>query len=505
MIYFRLDLFAVFYGGILIMQSGIRIVGLVSVFMSISVSAMEGLSFGHDDWQVVCDNTHTCRAVGYHSQADYAQNPHLQESANAPVSVILQREAGGNAKIIAKVKFGANSYEAGSSQVQNDTITLFINDVYQSPLGAEIPVYEEQGIRFSGERELNQQQVSQLINALTMKGRVSIKFTNSTGNEWRLSTKGSTAVLLKMDDYQGLVGTPYAMVKKGQRTSDIVQPKQAPVIAIPLTSASVLQATLTTDKDRALATDPEFKLRMKKYAVNQCDFVPSDSDDLKLEVSRLTKTQLVVTAPCWSAAYNYGDGVWIIDDNPSIEPKFVTDSSTNYANGIIDEFMKGRGIADCISAKRLIWNGSDFILADDYSTGECREIAMGGAWYLPTTVSSVILGDDPAVGINCQSEQDYSTEDMVKCTQRTLASVELKIALLIDTIHQYLNATNNTDLTQAINQAQTSWLTYRNDVCKVVRLTHSDGSMGLPLMVGCKLDLSEKRLKQLQLTKELLI
>ncbi|ABV88141.1 DUF1176 domain-containing protein [Shewanella pealeana] len=478
------------------MQSYVRIAGLLSFFISTSGFALEGLSFSHGDWQVVCDNTNTCRAVGYHS---YIQEP--QDNNSAPVSVILQRQAGANAQIQGKVKFAEGSYDIDGREGGNEIFKLVINDSYMSHLGPEMPAYEEQGMRFSGERELSQDQISQLLNALTMKGRVSIKFTNSTGNEWHLSTSGSTAVLLKMDDFQGLVDTPFGIVKKGQSIGNIVQPKQAPVISIPLTSASVQQGSLTTDKDRRLATDPEFKLRMKN-AINQCDFVPSDSDDLKLEVSRLTKTQLVVTAPCWSAAYNYGDGVWLVDDNPAIEPKFITDSSTNYANGIIDEFMKGRGIADCVSAKRLIWNGSDFILADDYSTGDCREIAMGGAWYLPTQVSTVILGDDPAAGIDCQSEQAYNTEGMTKCGQLELANVEWKLTEVIKSISALEHVANNSELSTAYGQAQSSWLSYRNDACRAEMLTYEQGSMAIPVLIGCKLDLTEKRLKELQLTKE---
>ncbi|MGS0674502.1 DUF1176 domain-containing protein [Shewanella sp. 125m-1] len=474
------------------MQRYIQIVGILSLLMSASASAsaVDGLSFGHGDWQVVCDNTHTCRAVGYHNQ----------DTGNAPVSVIFEREAGANTQIKAKVKFAESLTAIDATQVHDVTITLNINDVYQSQLGAEIPAYEVMGVGFSGERELTKEQTSQLLNALTMKGSVSITFTSSSGKEWHLSTSGSTAVLLKMDDFQGLVDTPYAIVKKGQRTSNIVEPKQAPVISIPAGD----QRPLTTDNDRALAKTPEFIARMKR-AVEACDIAPSANGYLKLDVARLTKTQLVVTTPCWFAAYNYGEGVWLVDDNPKIEPLLITDSAINYADGTINEFMLGRGVGDCVSARRYMWNGRDFILADSYSTGPCREIAPGGAWYLPTTVSTVIVGDDPAAGIDCQSKHAYSTERMVRCTQRMLASVELQLTELIEEISSLQYVMKDNDLKAALSQAQHSWLTYRNDVCKVTRLTQADGSMGLPLMVGCKLDLTEKRLKQLQLLKASLI
>ena len=208
---------------------------------------------------------------------------------------------------------------------------------------------------------------------------------------------------------------------------------------------------------------------------------------------------------CWFAAYNYGEAVWLVDDNFETEPVLVTDSAVNYANGVIDEFMRGRGVGDCVSARRYIWNGSEFVLADSYSTGACREIAAGGAWYIPTTVSTVIVGDDPAAGFDCLSEQAHSTEGMTKCGLRELANVEWKLTEVIKSISALEHVASNSELNTAYSQAQASWLTYRNDVCKAEMLTYVEGSMAMPVLVGCKIELTQKRLRELQLTKESLI
>ena len=40
--------------------------------------------FQHNDWELACDNTRTCRAAGYHAE----------EGENAPVTVLLERRAG---------------------------------------------------------------------------------------------------------------------------------------------------------------------------------------------------------------------------------------------------------------------------------------------------------------------------------------------------------------------------------------------------------------------------
>ena len=478
-------------------RSGSMFVSIfVSIFTSPFTLASQVQSFSHGDWQVTCDNTHTCRTVGYH-------NPEQQHKLDeyAPVSVILERAAGADAQLTAKVKFGQIVMDSTDNRDKStETITLSINDNYQSQLGPELPAYEEMDLSFSGEHELSKEQVSQLLNALTMKGQASIKFIDSAGKVWRLSTKGSTAVLLKMDDYQGLVNTPFAIVKKGVRSNNLVQPKQAPVISVPAQPIPV-----TTAADLALATDADFILRMRAALDNACDNVPAEDEPLKLEVTRLTSNKLVVSTMCWFAAYNYGEAVWLVDDNFETEPVLVTDSAVNYANGVIDEFMRGRGVGDCVSARRYIWNGSEFVLADSYSTGACREIAAGGAWYIPTTVSTVIVGDDPAAGFDCLSEQAYSTEGMTKCGLRELANVEWKLTEVIKSISALEHVASNSELNTAYSQAQASWLTYRNDVCKAEMLTYVEGSMAMPVLVGCKIELTQKRLRELQLTKESLI
>ena len=70
----------------------------VLVLCSLSASAASptaGLSFSHNDWEIACDNTRTCRAAGYHS-----------EEAQLTVSVLLTRQAGPRQVIIGELMLG---------------------------------------------------------------------------------------------------------------------------------------------------------------------------------------------------------------------------------------------------------------------------------------------------------------------------------------------------------------------------------------------------------------
>ena len=55
-----------------------------------------GLAFSHNDWQLACDNTGTCRAAGYHSDA----------GENLAVSVLLTRKAGPHTAVSGQVMLG---------------------------------------------------------------------------------------------------------------------------------------------------------------------------------------------------------------------------------------------------------------------------------------------------------------------------------------------------------------------------------------------------------------
>ncbi len=52
-------------------------------------------SFDHQDWQLVCDNTRTCRVAGYQ-----------RDDADMPVSVLLTRKAGTGTAVVGRVTFG---------------------------------------------------------------------------------------------------------------------------------------------------------------------------------------------------------------------------------------------------------------------------------------------------------------------------------------------------------------------------------------------------------------
>ena len=72
------------------------------------LSFAEGLSFSHNDWDLACDNTRTCRASGYQPEFDG------DNKEQTPVSVLLEREAGPGASVTGQLKLGDYDYNETS-------------------------------------------------------------------------------------------------------------------------------------------------------------------------------------------------------------------------------------------------------------------------------------------------------------------------------------------------------------------------------------------------------
>ena len=338
---------------------------LASAFtLPVYAAAPEPLVFAHYDWELACDNTGTCRAAGYHDE---------EAETAAALSVLLTRAAGPQAPVTGQLMlghYGEDPFAAGEEQA----VTLWIDG---TPLG-RVTLAD-----FSG--QLPRDYVDAMLPVLAGDG--TIAFLADDGRRWALSTRGATAVLLKMDDAQGRVGTRGALVKPGTRDETAVPPPAPPpVVRIP-------PLTVRDGEDLQYVDDSE-KLRDALDAAlgedDECfDLLDPDAPYTPLEVVRLSETKLLVSHRCWLAAYNAGRGYWVIDDEPPWNPVVVTTLGTDYADGTITASHKSRGLGDCWSEDAWSWDGTRFVPTASSSTGMCRFVAPGGAWSLPTRVVEV--------------------------------------------------------------------------------------------------------------------
>jgi hypothetical protein len=317
-----------------------------------------GIHFSHHDWEVACDNTRTCRAAGY--QADDAATP--------AVSVLLERQAGSGRAVAATLQLG--SYDEGAPAPRDDTVAMKIDG---RPLGdVAIGRKEMRGT-------LTAAQAQALVAAVAGSGRV--EWTDGS-HRWALSGKGASAVLLKMDEFQGRVDTPGALLRKGGKAEDgVAAPLPAPEISPAAAGSTELNLP-------AAARTALLRELRGTIGADDCNAFAPD----QLAVLRLATDKLLVYLPCWTGAYNEGTAYWVTGTTAPFKPVLVTTGGSDYAAGTISSSQKGRGLGDCWAHQEWVWDGRRFALTEAATTGMCRLVAAGGAWRLPTYVAKVTRG-----------------------------------------------------------------------------------------------------------------
>jgi len=318
---------------------------------------LPSISFSRKDWELACDNTRTCRAAGYHPEGD---------EPNA--TILLTRAAGPNQPVTLRLQLADDERRPLPSQV---TMT-----VAQRPVGS---------VRLdpkSNTGSLSQAQAQALLPALQKDELVAWSADRTT---WTISTAGANAVLLKMDEFQGRLDTPGALVRKGNKPEGNVLPAVTPPNITPgPVSRDKRPVTLSAAQARDLT--PALRRTARD---GSCELLDAKQDEAaELDIRKLTKDKLLVSHTCWQAAYNTGDGYWVANAQAPYAPVLVTTSATDYDGGVISSMQKGRGIGDCVGTATWTWNGHTFVQTSAATTGMCRGFP-GGAWELPTLVTRI--------------------------------------------------------------------------------------------------------------------
>lgn len=344
----------------------------------------ESWGFVQDDWQVVCDNTLTCRAAGYAEDDQF----------DTPASILLTA--------LPKVSLPSATVQflPEVSKQNNTDVELWLNGKNYGEIQPDADGYNY---------DLSPQQTKYLINQARLKTKIEIR----VGSErWTISDKGMSAVLLKLDETQGRVGTPLALVSKNSTNQQIPKSAKAkPVIK----KASAYADNKQLDSSKLVY----FQKNINKWIdidakqlvgsdddMGNCELVNPKteeyqriqeygSDRLGWKFTAVDANHTLASHLCWQGAYNEGYVYWLINHRTPSETKLITTAGSEYSDGEIWAMHKGRGIGDCWSRTTWIWNGKTFAKSEEATTGMCRGFA-GGAWDFPTYVSEVVKNDSKA-------------------------------------------------------------------------------------------------------------
>ena len=317
----------------------------------------------YQDWDLVCDNTGTCRMAGY------------QDESSDPVSILFTRAAGENATV--EGKFTILPFGEADRDVQvGQDIEIWLNS---TSLGKVKHISDDEPDK------LTEEQTKALLSGLKKESEIRLTYGKTT---LKVSDKGAAAAMLKMDEFQQRLNTPSALIRQGQEKHAVLAPKVEPKIdAVSVKNRKTIELKLGEKQyDNVLA--------LLRKAHDGC--VDEDLESQDITLYPLTQNKVLAEALCASGAYQSTNYYAVLDDKLSKVEQVLADQYNGVGGdrkqgyAFVRGAYKGRGAGDCWSIQDAVWNGKIFIRTSEWTTGSCKGLP-GGTWQLPIFVSNVIV------------------------------------------------------------------------------------------------------------------
>ena len=317
----------------------------------------------YQDWDLVCDNTGTCRMAGY------------QDESSDPVSILFTRAAGENAAV--EGKFTILPFGEADRDVQvGQDIEIWLNG---KSLGKVKHISDDAPDKLTGE------QTKALLSGLKKESEIRLTYGKTT---LKVSDKGAAAAMLKMDEFQQRLNTPSALIRQGQEKHAVLAPKIEPKIdAVSVNNRKTIELKHGEKQyDNVLA--------LLRKAHDGC--VDEDLESQYITIYPLTHNKVLAEALCFKGAYQSTNYYAVLDDKLSKVEQVLAeqyneagyDEKQGYA--FVRGSYKGRALGDCLAGQDAVWNGKIFIRTSEWTTGSCKGLP-GGTWQLPIFVSHVIV------------------------------------------------------------------------------------------------------------------
>ena len=311
-----------------------------ALFLLAALAAPQEKIFG--DWAVACDNVSRCEATAL-------QAP--EQVGDIPSQMLVTREPG---------PAGALAIAIDPAELVAGPVALLV-DGKQVATATIADTYRVRGA-----------EAEALARALAAGHWLELR--GGAKSLARISLAGISATLRHIDAEQGRVGTVTALIAAGPKPASAVPGAAALPVVPALRPASGGAASPSHAQLAAFARRAE------------CD--PSnDPAGLPVERYRLDAAATLVLVPCGSGAYNFNAAAFILrggrgapaefdtppDWSEGETPAILTNASFSTVDGaVLASSAKGRGIGDCGTAQRWVWDGSRFRMIEARQLGECR-------------------------------------------------------------------------------------------------------------------------------------
>lgn len=342
---------------------------IITGLMALSVTQYAGAAkvnmpekYSDHDWDLICDNTLTCRAAGYSA-----------EDVSPAASVLLTRPAGPGTPVTNRVILEEENAKPLPVKpvLMIDSHTLGELQVSPRDDGAIESIWQ-----------MDTEQFSAFTDAL--RHHKSVVF-HTREQDYPFSPLGAVAVLQKMDEIQGRNGTPSALILSGTESESGVK------AALPLPVVTRVTARENALRDMTAEEAARYREEFLPYISGNSRCQTEEvSKQWRWRMAQLGDNHTLISADCWRSYYDAGEVMLVVRNDKSAPPEQITDSGSWYEEGEIGVVLKGSQNGDCQSTEQYVWNGSTFVLRDRNESGRCLNIRLKGPWSLPYYEAAVI-------------------------------------------------------------------------------------------------------------------
>lgn len=301
------------------------------------------------DWAVGCDNGWACEAISLPSE-DW--------SVGNEASLTVRRAGGADGYL----RIGTRHYE----DIEPDTVVLHID-------GRHVSTLTDSGD--GGRYEIDPGMTRVVLPQIAEGGSAAIHY--PAGEHLSdLSLAGSSAALRFIDDRQQRAGTRGAAAAIGTRqTAGVAAPPPLPVIrAMPVAARA----------DEAVEPLPAEEAN-RLHEARECDGIREQLR--RNEAFILSDARDLILISCSDGAYNFSDIAFVRDAGGGLTPArfdrafawgddsdvpLLVNVSWDETAGELSTYAKGRGIGDCGTAERFVWDGAMFRLIERREMNSCR-------------------------------------------------------------------------------------------------------------------------------------
>ncbi|AOO83568.1 DUF1176 domain-containing protein [Bosea vaviloviae] len=331
---------------------------LLCGLLALPAGAAEPTSGAFREWLAGCDNLGRCTALSL-----------PVDGASFPAMLMLQREARPAAPPVL-------------------TLTLKADTLPELPLVANLAVdgapFPSPGAKLTVERaDLETGRVRftpEQIEALVAAMRKATAMTATMARDsYEIPLAGAVAAMLWLDERQGRLSTPTALIRKGDTSpTRIPQPAPLPIVT-PVPTKTLRGPT----KAQAKALAAAMREQLQRTDPDACeDNEPARGMDSAVQIDRRSR---LVMLSCLGGAYNYTTSYWIVPGSDVAKARKLAfqqpgkptgnrliNAEYDPATGQIAFLEKGRGPGDCGRLGGYAWTGKNFVLTTYAEMPRCQ-------------------------------------------------------------------------------------------------------------------------------------